>query len=89
MEHQKKIYFCFPRLSSVTIATGLSGSTLDFLKLLFNMFPYNEILTLAVRRYLVPTASAMISKSADSTNFNFGRPLGLSMTGRKPVGLTI
>ena len=42
MEHQKG-YFWFPRLSSVTIATSLSGSTPDFLKLLFHMFPYNEI----------------------------------------------
>ena len=25
----------------------------------------------------------MISKTVDSTNFNFGRPLGLSMKGRK------
>ena len=39
----KKRYFWFPRLSSVTIATSLSGSTLDFLELSFHMFPYNEI----------------------------------------------
>ena len=31
-------------LSSVTMATSLSGGTRDFLKLLFQMFPYNEIL---------------------------------------------
>ena len=31
-------------LSGVTIATSLSGSTLDFLNLLFHMVPYNEIL---------------------------------------------
>ena len=43
MEHQKS-YFWFPRLSGVTIATSLSGSTRDFLKSSFNMFPYNEIL---------------------------------------------
>ena len=30
-------------------------------------------------------APPMISKTADSTNFNFGRPLGLSMRGRKQV----
>ena len=43
MEHQKS-YFWFPRLFGVTIATSLSGSTQDFLKLLFHMLPYNEIL---------------------------------------------
>ena len=37
-----KSYFCFPRLSGVTIATSLSGGTRDFLKLSFHMFPYNE-----------------------------------------------
>ena len=39
-----KSYFWFPRLSGVTIATSFSGSTLDFLKVSFHMFPYNEIL---------------------------------------------
>ena len=39
-----KSYFWFPRLCSVTIATSLSGSTGDFLKLSFHMFPHNEIL---------------------------------------------
>ena len=42
MEHQKS-YFWFTRLSGVTTAMSLSGSTRDFLKLLFHMFPYNEI----------------------------------------------
>ena len=40
----KKSYFWFPRLSGVTIATSLSGSTRDLMKLSFHMFPYNEIL---------------------------------------------
>ena len=40
----KKSYFWFLRLSGVTMATSLSGSTQHFLKLLFHMFPYNEIL---------------------------------------------
>ena len=40
----KKRYFWFPRLSSITRATSLSGGTRDFLKLSFHMFPYNEIL---------------------------------------------
>ena len=40
----KKSYFWFPRLSSVTMATSLSGGTRDFLKISFHMFPYNEIL---------------------------------------------
>ena len=31
----------------------------------------------------------MISKTVDSTNFNFGRQLGLSMRGKKPVELMI
>ena len=30
-------------LSGVTMATSLSGSTRDFLKTSFHMFPYNEI----------------------------------------------
>ena len=52
------------------------------------------------RRYLVPTPStrggggnpnpsSMISKTVEPTNFNFGRPLGLSMRGEKPVKLMI
>ena len=40
----KKSYFWFPRLSSVTMATRLSGGTRHFLKLSFHTFPYNEIL---------------------------------------------
>ena len=40
----KKSYFWFPRLSSVTMATSLSGGTRNFLKLSFHMFSYNEIL---------------------------------------------
>ena len=40
----KKSYFRFPMLSGVAIATSFSGSTRDFLKLSFHMFPYNEIL---------------------------------------------
>ena len=39
-----KISFWFLRLSVFTIGTSLSGSTRDFLKLSFHMFPYNEIL---------------------------------------------
>ena len=40
----KKKLFLVPRLSGVTMETSLSGDTRDFLKLLFHMFPYNEIL---------------------------------------------
>ena len=40
----KKSYFWFPRLSSVTMATSLSGGTRDFLELSFHIFPYNETL---------------------------------------------
>ena len=40
----RKSYFWFPGLSDVTMATSLSGITRDFLKLLFHMFLYNEIL---------------------------------------------
>ena len=43
MDHQN-IYFKFPRVSGVTIATNLLRSTRDFLELSFHMFPYNEIL---------------------------------------------
>ena len=39
----KKSYFWFLWLSGVTMATSLSGSTRDFLKLSFYRFPYNEI----------------------------------------------
>ena len=38
-----KKFFWFPGLSGITIVTSLSGSTRDFLKLSFDMFPYNEI----------------------------------------------
>ena len=40
----KKSYFWFARLSSVTMATSLSGGTRDLLKISFHMFPYSEIL---------------------------------------------
>ena len=36
-----------------------------------------------------PNLPPMISKTVDSTNFNFGRALGLSMRGKKPVELMI
>ena len=36
--------FLFPRLSGVTEATTLSGSTLDFPKLSFHIFSYKELL---------------------------------------------
>ena len=39
----KKSYFWSPRLSGVTMARSLLGSTRDFLKLSFHIFPYNEI----------------------------------------------
>ena len=49
------------------------------------------ILTLPVRRYLLPlwgvSRPPMISKTVDSTNLNFGRPLALSMRGRKNGGV--
>ena len=38
----KKSYFWFIGLSGVIIATSLSWSTRDFLKVLFHIFPYNE-----------------------------------------------
>ena len=40
----KKSYFLFPKFFGVTITTSFSGSTTDFQKLSFHMFPYNEIL---------------------------------------------
>ena len=64
-------------------------------------YSYPFLLTLPVRRYLVPAHlvpvhtnggreggggwadSLMISKKVDSTNFNIGKPLGLSMRGKK------
>ena len=39
-----KKYFWFPGLSGVTIATILTGSARSFVKSLFHMFPYREIL---------------------------------------------
>ena len=36
-----------------------------------------------------PPPPHMISKTVDSTNFDFGRPLGLSMRGEKPIELMI
>ena len=39
-------------LSSVTMVTILSGDTRDFLKLLFHMFPYNEILKVVKSKIL-------------------------------------
>ena len=41
-EESKKGYFWFSRLSGVTMATSLSGSTLDFLKLSFNRKMYHH-----------------------------------------------
>ena len=38
----KKGYLWLSRLSGVTKATSFSGSTRDFLKLLFHIFPGNE-----------------------------------------------
>ena len=62
----------------------------------------HSILTLPVRRYLVPTPScggggggggwpdpSMILKPLDPTNFNFDKPLGLSIRGKKLVELMI
>ena len=46
MEH-KKVIFGFLSNPGVTIAASLSGSTLDFLKLSFNIFPYSEILNVS------------------------------------------
>ena len=40
----ERSYFWFPRLSGVIIATSLSKSTRDFLKLSFHMFLHNKIL---------------------------------------------
>ena len=37
----------------------------------------------------VEPTPTMISETADSTNFNFGRQSGLSMKGKKPVELMI
>ena len=48
----KKSYFWFSRLSGVTIAMSLSGSTQNFLKLSFHMFPYNEILKVSKSKNL-------------------------------------
>ena len=40
----RKSYFWFPRLFDVNVATSLSWSSRDFLKLSFHMFPNEEIL---------------------------------------------
>ena len=61
----KKSYFLIHWLSGVTIAMSLSGSTRDFLKLSFNMFPYNEIFE--VKSDLIFETS--IPKSPPNTKF--------------------
>ena len=48
----KKSYFWFPKLSGVTIATSLLGSTRDFLNLLLHIFPYNGIFKVFTERIL-------------------------------------
>ena len=67
----KKSYFWFPRLSSITMATSLSGGARDFLKLSFHMFPYNGILKvflLKVKSELIFEES--ISKYLQIPNFS-------------------
>ena len=49
----KKSYFWFPKLAGVTMAMCFSGSTRNFLKLLFHMFPYNEIVKVFKSKILV------------------------------------
>ena len=53
---KKKYYLWFSKLRVVTIATSLSESTRDFLKLLFHMFPYNEILKIFKIKFETNTA---------------------------------
>ena len=57
-----KSYFWFSRLSGVIIAASLSGSTRDFLKLSFHMFPCNEILKVFKSKLLVDILNKHTSK---------------------------
>ena len=68
MENEKS-YFWFSKLSGVTIATSLSKSTRDFLKLSFHMFPYKEIsIVLKVKSDLIFETST--SKYLKIPNFS-------------------
>ena len=44
IDAHQKTYVSFPRISSVTIATSWLRSTLEFVKSLFHMFSYDQIL---------------------------------------------
>ena len=69
----KKSYFWFPGLSSVTIATNLSRSTRDFLKLSFhNIFPYNEISKVfkVKSNFIFEISTPKYSKYQISANFS-------------------
>ena len=48
-----KHLYLIPGISSVTIATSLLRSTRDFLKLLSQMFPYDEIFKVFKRKILI------------------------------------
>ena len=78
----------------VKISTSQSGSGAFKAVILKNAFFIHYGLALPVRKYLVHVPSMkptplMTSKTVDSTNFIFGRPLGLSMRGKKPVKVMI
>ena len=84
----KKSYFWFPRLSGVTIATSLSGSTLDFLKLSFDMSPNNGILKVFKSKIWLDIWNKY-PKIPLNTKFQPNRWRGLGVTSIWNLGLRI
>ena len=83
----KKSYFWFPKLSSVTTATSLSGGTRDFLKLSFNMFPYNEILKVFKSKIWVDIRRKHL-KIPPNSKFQQNQSGGLGVTSIWSLGLS-
>ena len=84
----KKSYFWLPRLSSVTMATSLSGGTRDFLKLSFHMFPYNEIFKVFKSKIWVDIWRKHF-KIPLNTKFQRNRSGGLGVTSIWNLGLPV
>ena len=84
----KKSNFWFIGLSSVTMATSLSGGTRDFLKLSFHMFPYNEILKAFKSKIWVDIWRKHL-KIPLNTKFQQNRSGGLGVTSIWNLGLCV
>ena len=84
----KKSFFWFPNLSSVTIATSLSGSTRDFLKLSSHIFPYDEILKV-LKSKIWPNIWNKHPKIPLNATFQSNQWRGLGVTSIWNLGLCI